>query len=846
MALNLKTETVLSGEAPAAQPPLPPRDIAPHFPQLEILECLGRGGMGVVYKARQKSLNRFVALKLLAPERINNPEFAGRFAREAQALAALNHPNIVTIYDFGQAGGFYFLLMEFVDGVNLRHLLRARKFTPEEALVIVPPLCDALQFAHERGIVHRDIKPENILLDKSGRVKVADFGIAKMLGNGAAAGGGETNAPANATRQAVGTPGYIAPEQAAHPQRVDSRADIYSLGVVFYEMLTGELPGKRIEPPSRKVQIDVRLDEIVLRALEQKPELRYQQASVLKTQVETIAQTPAGGGAGPFTNQDYTAPWSQGLVALSVFCTVACGWPAFMLFRAGDLAAVMIGTSLLAIIFACALFVIRGYTLTAEALLIRRPFWITRLPLAGLQSARMQPGILQWGIRYGNGGFYSFTGWRYNRALGLHRVFVNDQSRTVVLRYPGRTVVVSPGDPEAFARDLNAVIKRLPARKPVPGDMGQTIASAPAFYDRPPLDKWLWTAAIVIGTAVLLALFKNGTGGRRPVFPSLATVRDLNAVRNLAGGNPASQSTNSLAQSAPALAASNHQPLGLQTEHASATFSEPPTLRFLAWEDEWQTNQPGAARHPDGSLVTKATELNWLKELRIADCGQLKPGLRFLHIWVSHPAFTANDSSELLDAHGNSFPIGSLYYGFDAADGQVEGKLYANLPFHCWKCWAFCPGDTTNLPSRITLRLRYTIGPMERTWEVTGPNFLGTGTMLFLPLEDGSQLTGVGQNAQGRAFVSIVTNDRYTQTHAFDVLAVSKDGRETASNLRTGPSHSTGTDVAVENFSFELPLTDVARFIIGTRTIRTTEWKDVVLPGIVPADEARSAAAPIH
>ena len=122
--------------------------------------------MGVVYKARQKTLNRLVALKLLAPERVHDAKFAERFTREAQALAALNHPNIVTIYDFGQAGGFYFLLMEFVDGVNLRQLLRARKFTPEEALAIVPPLCDALQFAHDRGIVHRDIKPENLLLDK--------------------------------------------------------------------------------------------------------------------------------------------------------------------------------------------------------------------------------------------------------------------------------------------------------------------------------------------------------------------------------------------------------------------------------------------------------------------------------------------------------------------------------------------------------------------------------------------------------------------------------------------------------------------------------------------------------
>jgi len=281
----------------AAQPPLPPEQIAPHFPQLEIRECLGRGGMGVVYKARQKTLNRLVALKLLAPERVRDAKFAERFTREAQALAALSHPNIVTIYDFGQAGGFYFLLMEFVDGVNLRQLLRARKFTPEEALAVVPPLCDALQYAHDRGIVHRDIKPENLLLDKVGRVKVADFGIAKMLGE---AGGADLPVspdigavPQHGPTSVVGTPGYSAPEQKTDPQRVDSRADIYSLGVVFYEMLTGELPGKRLEPPSRKVQIDVRLDEVVLRALEKNPDLRYQQVSEVKTMVETIAGTPA-------------------------------------------------------------------------------------------------------------------------------------------------------------------------------------------------------------------------------------------------------------------------------------------------------------------------------------------------------------------------------------------------------------------------------------------------------------------------------------------------------------------------------------------------------------------------
>ncbi len=115
--------------------------------------------MGVVYKARQKSLNRLVALKLLAPERAGDPAFALRFEKEAQTLAALSHPNIVAIHDFGEAGGFYYLLMEYVDGVNLRQLLATRRLAPKEALAIVPPVCEALQCAHDRGIVHRDIKP---------------------------------------------------------------------------------------------------------------------------------------------------------------------------------------------------------------------------------------------------------------------------------------------------------------------------------------------------------------------------------------------------------------------------------------------------------------------------------------------------------------------------------------------------------------------------------------------------------------------------------------------------------------------------------------------------------------
>jgi predicted Ser/Thr protein kinase len=289
------TDPGLPDSEPAPTPP-PLETVAAAFPQLEVLELIGQGGMGVVYKARQKSLGRLVALKLLAPHRAHDSGFAARFAQEARALAALSHPHIVTIHDFGQTGGFYFLLMEYVDGVNLRQLLKSHRLSPEEALAIVPSLCDALQFAHDRGIVHRDIKPENLLLDQAGRVKIADFGIARMLGT-------DPTSPSVGTdgTQAAGTPGYMAPEQKAAPRTADSRADIYSLGVVFYEMLTGELPADGLQPPSRKVQIDVRLDAIVLRALEQAPERRYQTASELRTQIETVVHGPdkVPSGAGP-------------------------------------------------------------------------------------------------------------------------------------------------------------------------------------------------------------------------------------------------------------------------------------------------------------------------------------------------------------------------------------------------------------------------------------------------------------------------------------------------------------------------------------------------------------------
>src|SRR5208282_1896348 len=274
-ACLLQRGIATEGGAPPGTPPfVPPTipELARLFPQLEILELIGQGGMGAVYKARQPALDRFVALKILAPRSGGDQDFAERFTREARALARLSHPNIVGVYDFGRAElplgqdaqqrvpttPVHYFIMEYVDGPNLRQVEQAGKLPPREALEIIPQICAALQFAHDEGIVHRDIKPENVLLDKKGRVKIADFGLAKILGRE------PQDFHLTGAGQVMGTPNYMAPEQVEHPQSVDHRADIYSLGVVFYEMLTGELPLGKFAPPSRKVQVDVRLDDVVL------------------------------------------------------------------------------------------------------------------------------------------------------------------------------------------------------------------------------------------------------------------------------------------------------------------------------------------------------------------------------------------------------------------------------------------------------------------------------------------------------------------------------------------------------------------------------------------------------
>jgi serine/threonine protein kinase len=273
-----------------------PAELAIHLPEFEILDLLGQGGMGAVYRARQRSHDRLVALKLIPAAWNEDPTFVERFQREARTVAKLDHPNVVAGYDSGHLDHYCYFVMEYVDGPNLRDMLESGPLPPGEAFGIVDQMCDALSYAHSLGIVHRDIKPENILLDDepliappdaglagaAARVKIADFGLAKLLEP-------EPDDFTLTTREHVlGTPQYMAPEQIERPSEVDHRADIYALGVVLYEMLTGELPLGRFEPVSRMADVDRRVDDVVLRCLEKDPDRRYPDAAEVKDELVRI------------------------------------------------------------------------------------------------------------------------------------------------------------------------------------------------------------------------------------------------------------------------------------------------------------------------------------------------------------------------------------------------------------------------------------------------------------------------------------------------------------------------------------------------------------------------------
>ncbi|MGE4159106.1 MAG: serine/threonine-protein kinase, partial [Planctomycetota bacterium] len=248
----------------------------------KIIRPVGRGGMGVVYEARQLSLNRSVALKTLDAALSQDANFLERFDKEVQALVALNHPNITAIIDRGREGTFYYFVMEYVEGVSLRHMIANGPLSPDNAIQLVDQLCQALSFAHSRDVLHRDIKPENIMVTKEGALKVLDFGLAKFKDDD------HRGSRITGAKTVLGTYDYMAPEQRRSGD-TDQRSDIYSLGVVFYEMLTGELPVGRFDLPSLRIKgVHRAIDTVVAKTLDSDPKRRYEKASLIIQDIRRI------------------------------------------------------------------------------------------------------------------------------------------------------------------------------------------------------------------------------------------------------------------------------------------------------------------------------------------------------------------------------------------------------------------------------------------------------------------------------------------------------------------------------------------------------------------------------
>ena len=249
----------------------------------EILELIGEGGMGRVFKVRDLELDKIVALKLIRADQAKDPANIQRFKQELILARQITHKNVVRIYDFGEANGFKFFTMEWIDGASLRDTIRRRgKLSAEEALPTVRQMLEALQEAHREGVVHRDLKPHNVMIDRDGVPRILDFGIARTA---------ETNTM-TATGAVMGTPDYMSPEQ-AYGEKAGPQSDLYSLGVILYEMLTGELPFQADSPLSRVVmrltkkptkprelngELPEYVERVVLKCMEVDLELRYQSA----------------------------------------------------------------------------------------------------------------------------------------------------------------------------------------------------------------------------------------------------------------------------------------------------------------------------------------------------------------------------------------------------------------------------------------------------------------------------------------------------------------------------------------------------------------------------------------
>lgn len=297
--------------------------LAAHLPDYRIEALIGRGGMGAVYRARHRRLRRTVAIKALLPPRdgIDRKAWSARFEREAVTLARLLHPRIVTVFDFGRDEDLAWIVMEHVDGASLRTLLEDGPLAEDEALDIARQLAEALQAAHDEGVVHRDVKPENVLVTERGDVALVDLGVAKIDTPD-----GRPGTRLTGTGTAVGSATYVAPELIEDPDSADHRVDVYGFGVVLYEMLTGRLPVGNFAPPSGVRGSSPRLDDPVLAALAPDPEDRPASVAALARELAPPAPATAGPRLRSAYPPDVQRAWLVVVVCAVGIASLNLGW----------------------------------------------------------------------------------------------------------------------------------------------------------------------------------------------------------------------------------------------------------------------------------------------------------------------------------------------------------------------------------------------------------------------------------------------------------------------------------------------------------------------------------------
>jgi serine/threonine protein kinase len=256
--------------------------LAALLPTYDFREFIAQGGMGAVYLAKQRSLDRDVAIKVLPRELGEDPDFRQSFITEARAMARLNHPNLIGVYDSGDVDGMLYIVMEYVDGESLYHASYGKAVDPTQAVTIMRGVCEGIGHAHSHGIIHRDLKPANILLTQRMEAKIGDFGLARAAGRG------------DGTEMIMGTPGYVAPEVLTHPELADQRSDLFAVGVMLYELLTGQLPPSGSPPPpSQFCKCGPVLDQICLTAIHPSPSFRYPDATALSSALGNWLEKPA-------------------------------------------------------------------------------------------------------------------------------------------------------------------------------------------------------------------------------------------------------------------------------------------------------------------------------------------------------------------------------------------------------------------------------------------------------------------------------------------------------------------------------------------------------------------------